>query len=90
MVKVSYQQKPYRRALMETFGATVYASPSDKTQSGRKILEEHPDSTGSLGIAIMPFKWNLLEGIKGVQLAEKGLESWEKRKWVEVPELNIE
>jgi predicted dehydrogenase len=37
-----------------------------------------------------PFKWNLLEGIKGVQLAEKGLESWEKRKWVEVPELNIE
>jgi predicted dehydrogenase len=37
-----------------------------------------------------PFKWNLLEGIKGVQLAEKGLESWEKKKWVEVPELNIE
>jgi len=52
MVKVSYQQKPYRRAFMETFGATCIASPSDTTQSGRAILAEHPDSTGSLGIAI--------------------------------------
>lgn len=52
MVKVSYQQKPYRRALMETYGARVIASPSDTTNSGRQILAEHPDSTGSLGIAI--------------------------------------
>ncbi|MCG6897340.1 MAG: TrpB-like pyridoxal phosphate-dependent enzyme [Thiocapsa sp.] len=52
MVKVSFQQKPYRRAFMETFGAQCIASPSDTTQSGRAILAEHPDSTGSLGIAI--------------------------------------
>jgi tryptophan synthase beta chain len=52
MVKVSYQQKPYRRALMETYGARVIASPSEETASGRAVLAEHPDSTGSLGIAI--------------------------------------
>ncbi len=52
MVKISYQQKPYRRAFMEAFGANVIASPSDTTQAGRGILAEHPDSTGSLGIAI--------------------------------------
>ena len=52
MVKVSYEQKPYRRALMEAFGARCVASPSDSTESGRAILAEHPDSTGSLGIAI--------------------------------------
>ncbi|WP_017316128.1 TrpB-like pyridoxal phosphate-dependent enzyme [Mastigocladopsis repens] len=52
MVKVSYQQKPYRRAFMESFGARVIASPSDETEAGRKILQENPDSTGSLGIAI--------------------------------------
>ena len=52
MVKVSYQQKPYRRALMETYGARCVASPSNETASGRAILAEHPDSTGSLGIAI--------------------------------------
>src|SRR6202795_4497750 len=52
MVKVSYQQKPYRRILMETFGAQVVASPSPDTQSGKKILEQDPDSPGSLGIAI--------------------------------------
>ncbi|MDD5369217.1 MAG: TrpB-like pyridoxal phosphate-dependent enzyme [Anaerolineaceae bacterium] len=52
MVKVSYQQKPYRRFLMETFGAHVYASPSDRTDSGRDILVNDPDSNGSLGIAI--------------------------------------
>ena len=52
MVKVSFQQKPYRRALMESYGATCTASPSDKTMSGRKILEDNPASTGSLGIAI--------------------------------------
>src|SRR5262245_20514586 len=52
MVKVSYQQKPYRRALMESFGARVVASPSEETNAGRNILAEHPDSNGSLGIAI--------------------------------------
>lgn len=52
MVKVSYQQKPYRTAIMRTFGAEVYASPSDRTNAGRGILAQHPDSTGSLGIAI--------------------------------------
>lgn len=52
MVKISYQQKPYRRVMMKTFGANVYASPSDRTNSGRAILQKSPDSTGSLGIAI--------------------------------------
>jgi len=52
MVRVSYDQKPYRRALMETFGASVTASPSPFTDSGRAILAEHPNSPGSLGIAI--------------------------------------
>ncbi|NTW97901.1 MAG: TrpB-like pyridoxal phosphate-dependent enzyme [Oscillochloris sp.] len=52
MVKVSYHQKPYRRALMEVYGASVVASPSTETACGRAILAEHPDSTGSLGIAI--------------------------------------
>ena len=52
MVKISYQQKPYRRALMESFGANCYASPSDRTQTGRAILEQDRDSPGSLGIAI--------------------------------------
>ena len=52
MVKVSYNQKPYRRIAMETWGATVHPSPSNLTNSGRKILEMDPDSPGSLGIAI--------------------------------------
>jgi tryptophan synthase beta chain len=52
MVKASYQQKPYRRVMMESFGANVYASPSSQTESGRKILKEDPDNPGSLGIAI--------------------------------------
>lgn len=52
MVKVSYDQKPYRRMVMNTYGATVHASPSTRTEAGRKILSEHPDSPGSLGIAI--------------------------------------
>ncbi|HEY7433034.1 MAG TPA: TrpB-like pyridoxal phosphate-dependent enzyme [Streptosporangiaceae bacterium] len=51
-VRASYDQKPYRRLLMEAYGATVHPSPSDVTQSGKAILAEHPDSTGSLGIAI--------------------------------------
>ncbi|MDH5771466.1 MAG: TrpB-like pyridoxal phosphate-dependent enzyme [Candidatus Bathyarchaeota archaeon] len=52
MVRISYDQKPYRRVLMETYGAEVHASPSDKTEAGRSILAEDPDSSGSLGIAI--------------------------------------
>lgn len=52
MVKVSYDQKPYRRYLMETYGAQVFASPSERTQSGRSILAKDPESNGSLGIAI--------------------------------------
>jgi tryptophan synthase beta chain len=52
MVKVSYNQKPYRRGLIESYGAQVSASPSDETEAGRAILAEHPDSPGSLGIAI--------------------------------------
>jgi len=52
MVKVSYQQKPYRRVLMETYGADVYASPTDRTNYGRSVLAADPSSPGSLGIAI--------------------------------------
>ena len=52
MVKVSYNQKPYRRIAMETWGATVHASPSTTTNSGRKALEADPDNPGTLGLAI--------------------------------------
>jgi tryptophan synthase beta chain len=52
MVRISYDQKPYRRGLMETYGAKVTPSPSNETQAGQAILKENPDSTGSLGIAI--------------------------------------
>lgn len=52
MVKVSYQQKPYRKMMMNAWGAEVYPSPSEKTHAGRAVLAEHPDSPGSLGIAI--------------------------------------
>ena len=52
MVKVSYEQKPYRRILMETYGATVHPSPTNLTDAGRHVLAMDPDSTGSLGIAI--------------------------------------
>jgi tryptophan synthase beta chain len=52
MVRASYDQKPYRRILMETYGASVTASPSVETEAGRAILAQHPDSPGSLGIAI--------------------------------------
>jgi len=52
MVKVSSEQKPYRRAVMETFGANVIPSPSDTTEVGRKILRENPGTGGSLGCAI--------------------------------------
>lgn len=52
MVKVSYRQKPYRRILMESFGAKVFASPTDRTNYGRSVLEKDPGNPGSLGIAI--------------------------------------
>ncbi len=52
MVNISYKQKPYRKLLMNTWGAEVFASPSERTESGRKILAENPNSPGSLGIAI--------------------------------------
>jgi len=52
MVRISYDQKPYRKMMMETWGANCVASPSDQTQAGREILKNHPESPGSLGIAI--------------------------------------
>ena len=52
MVRVSYEQKPFRRSMMETWGAQVFASPSSETRSGRRILDLEPESPGSLGIAI--------------------------------------
>src|SRR6185312_782127 len=52
MVNVSYRQKPYRRSLMETWGASVVPSPSPDTSFGRRLLEQDPESPGSLGIAI--------------------------------------
>ncbi|MFZ4850796.1 MAG: TrpB-like pyridoxal phosphate-dependent enzyme [Caldilinea sp.] len=52
MVRISYDQKPYRKLAMNTWGATVYASPSERTHAGRQILAQDPDSPGSLGIAI--------------------------------------
>src|SRR5207237_354200 len=52
MVRISYEQKPYRRSMMQTWGAKVFASPTDKTNAGRGILAKDPRSNGSLGIAI--------------------------------------
>lgn len=52
MVKVSYEQKPYRKSIMQVYGAEVIASPSTRTKAGRAVLEKNPNSTGSLGIAI--------------------------------------
>ena len=52
MVKISYQQKPFRRSMMQTWGAEVFASPTDMTNAGRAILEKDPNNQGSLGIAI--------------------------------------
>jgi tryptophan synthase beta chain len=52
MVKISYEQKPYRKLMMNTWGAEVHASPTDRTNAGRQILAQDPDSPGSLGIAI--------------------------------------
>ncbi|MCL2335777.1 MAG: TrpB-like pyridoxal phosphate-dependent enzyme [Endomicrobia bacterium] len=52
MVKVSFEQKPYRKSLMQVYGAQVFASPSDKTETGRQVLAKDPDNEGSLGIAI--------------------------------------
>ena len=52
MVKISYEQKPYRKVMMQVYGADVYPSPSDRTETGRKIIAESPDNPGSLGIAL--------------------------------------
>lgn len=52
MVKVSYEQKPFRREVMRTYGANVTPSPSETTEIGKKILQDHPGTTGSLGCAI--------------------------------------
>ncbi|MCK4826673.1 TrpB-like pyridoxal phosphate-dependent enzyme, partial [bacterium] len=52
MVRISYEQKPYRKVLMRSWGAEVYPSPTDRTNAGRSILEKDPDTSGSLGIAI--------------------------------------
>ncbi len=52
MVRVSYQQKPFRKSLMHIWGAEVYPSPSERTQAGKRILQENPNTPGSLGIAI--------------------------------------
>ena len=52
MVKVSYEQKPFRREVMRTYGASVTPSPSETTNIGRKILQDHPGTSGSLGCAI--------------------------------------
>ena len=52
MVKGSYMAKPLRKTIINTYGATIYASPSEQTEFGRKVLKEHPDTPGSLGIAI--------------------------------------
>lgn len=60
MVRISYNQKPYRRYVIETYGGEVYASPSDRTAVGRKLLAENPDHPGALGIAVS-------EGIEAAQ-----------------------
>jgi len=52
MVRISYEQKPYRKVMMRLFGANVYSSSTNRTEVGRRILAEHPDTPGSLGIAI--------------------------------------
>src|SRR6266487_5192266 len=52
MVKISYQQKPYRRNMMQAYGATVHASPTNLTDAGRSILAKDPENMGTLGIAI--------------------------------------
>lgn len=65
MVKISYNQKPYRRIMMETWGANCVASPSSETKAGQSILEKSPDSPGSLGIAIS-------EAIEAAVSDEKG------------------
>ena len=68
MVKCSYEQKPFRREVMRTYGATVTASPSEQTEVGRRILAEHPGTTGSLGCAISEAveKASSLEGYRYV------------------------
>jgi len=64
MVKSSYEQKPYRKMMMNAFGAEVFASPSKQTAAGRKILEEDPDNSGTLGVAISEAVEDCLESGK--------------------------
>lgn len=64
MVKASFEQKPYRKMMMNAFGAEVFASPSKQTNAGRKILEEDPDNKGALGIAISEAVEDSLESEK--------------------------
>jgi len=64
MVRASFDQKPYRKAMMNAFGATVHASPSNKTKAGRQILAEDPENKGSLGIAISEAVEDSLESEK--------------------------
>ncbi|MBN1572040.1 MAG: TrpB-like pyridoxal phosphate-dependent enzyme [Deltaproteobacteria bacterium] len=52
MVKISFEQKPYRKSMIETWGGTIYSSPTDRTESGRAIRKQHPNTNGTLGIAI--------------------------------------
>ena len=63
MVKVSYFQKPYRRIIMENFGARVFASPSHNTHYGSDILAENPDSPGSLGLTLQSRHLRIVERV---------------------------
>lgn len=93
MVKVSFHQKPYRRSIMQTFGAQVIASPSMSTKAGRKILTDHPNYQGSLGTAISEAielamstpncKYTLGSVLNHVSLHQTviGLEAENKWKW---------
>ena len=72
MVKCSYEQKPFRREVMRTYGASVTPSPSEETQVGRRILAEHPGTTGSLGLSLIHIYsfWNSWM-ISGIQCMEQ-------------------
>lgn len=63
MVRISYLQKPYRKTVMELYGAEIYPSPSEKTEIGRKLLLENPDHPGSLGIAISEAIWDAMNSV---------------------------
>ena len=96
MVRVSYDQKPFRRTIMETYGSKVHASPSPTTEYGRKMLKEHPNTTGSLGMAISEaievavkdpnIKYSLGSVLNAVMLHQTviGLETIEQMKKAEI------